>query len=216
MSVVNGQPEIVPILDIRETELTHQQCRELLALARQAIKRHLSSGGMSDLMPSDPTLNKNAGAFVTLWHSTAIDGSAISRTPSERLLRGCIGRTQADRPLYIVIQEMAIKAATFDFRFPPVTTDELDSIQIEISVLSPLERLDDINRVIIGHHGLMITSKNHRGLLLPEVAKRYGWSQMEFARYLCRKANLPLDHWRSKDANLFAFTTFSFDDAEFQ
>lgn len=215
MPVDNGTPEIETILDIREKQLSHQQGRELLALARQAIERHLSSDFVPEPIPSDPILYRFAGAFVTLWHVTRRASSFAASKPSSRVLRGCIGRTQADRPLCVVVAEMAVKAAVYDFRFPPVTAAELENIQIEISVLSPLEHLKDIDHIIIGHHGLMIIAQNQRGLLLPEVAHRYGWSQVEFVKNLCRKANLPSDQWHSPEAALFSFTTQTFEEGEF-
>jgi AmmeMemoRadiSam system protein A len=108
---------------------------------------------------------------------------------------------------------MAIKAAPADFRFPSLSPEELSRTNIEISVLSPLRKIANIREIKVGSHGLVIDGDGHRGLLLPQVADRYGWSQEEFAAYTCRKAGLPDDYWRDK-GTLYLFAAVSFDDGD--
>jgi AmmeMemoRadiSam system protein A len=114
-------------------------------------------------------------------------------------------------PLYLAVQDAAIKAATSDPRFYPVSTEELDSILIKISVLSAMRPVESLDEVVIGRDGLLIVSPRRRGLLLPEVPVVYGWDREEFVRYLCVKAGLPVDAW-PKQARLFAFNVESFEE----
>jgi AmmeMemoRadiSam system protein A len=116
---------------------------------------------------------------------------------------------EADAPLYAAVQDAAVKAATIDPRFYAVTTDELDGLSIEISILSPMRSIATLDEIKIGRDGLLIIGERRRGLLLPDVAVAYGWNAREFVRHLCRKAALPDDAWPGQ-ARLYAFTTESF------
>ena len=160
-------------------ELTSAQGRELLALARTALREHLLHEGLQPPAYSDEHLfSRLSGAFVTLRLAGA--------------LRGCIGQTQALMPLVEMISAMAIAAGTRDPRFSPVGADELDQLHYEISVLGPLEACG-IDQVRIGRDGLVVIGKTQRGLLLPEVAVQQGWDQLQFVENTCRKAGLPFD-----------------------
>lgn len=183
---------------------TSAQQTQLLRLARQAIAHYLTTGEM--LLPdvTDPALRQPAGAFVTLRQRP--DGV----TPKPARLRGCIGHVEGERPLNQVVADMAIKAATQDPRFPPVSLTELDDIRIEISVLSPVEPLEDVDQLQLGVHGLVIVSGWRRGLLLPQVPIQFGWTREEFLTGICRKAGLEPDAWQT--AELFTFTTTSFEE----
>ena len=124
-------------------------------------------------------------------------------------LRGCIGHTRADVPLYQAVQQMAVAAATSDPRFPPLTPEELSDVTVEISILSPFRRIMDAAQVEVGVHGLMIYKDNQRGLLLPQVPVEQGWDRQEYLDNLCLKAGLPADCWR-EGATLYAFTALVF------
>lgn len=167
---------------------------ELLAIARRAVSAHLREGEIPVESPASETLLAPGAAFVTLTRK----GS----------LRGCIGYTEAMSPLYRIVQECAIAAATEDPRFPPMTRDEIGKVRFEISVLSPLSPVSP-GEIAVGTHGLAIRKGMHRGLLLPQVAALHGWDRDTFLSHLCAKAGLPGDAWR-EEAELYSFTAVVF------
>ncbi|MCX6834517.1 MAG: AmmeMemoRadiSam system protein B, partial [candidate division Zixibacteria bacterium] len=171
----------------------------LLKIARQSIEAHLTGKPAPQFEVSD-TLKSNGGAFVTLTK----DGQ----------LRGCIGYTEAFKPLWQCVSECAVSAAVNDPRFPPVTAPELTSLHIEISVLTPLQRIKSLDDIKVGRDGLMISMGNRRGLLLPQVATEYGWTRDEFLQHTCQKAGLPLDAYRSPNAIIQKFQAIVFDETE--
>jgi uncharacterized protein len=145
--------------------------------------------------PADAQLLQHAGAFVTL-----------SRNGD---LRGCIGRIEAEQPVLLVVQQMAVSAAQNDPRFDPIGPNELDDLEVEISVLSPLRRISSIDEIVAGKHGLMITKGFYRGLLLPQVASERGWDRDTFLEATCEKAGLSPGAWR-KGALIEIFTALVF------
>jgi len=171
--------------------LTDDQRRSLLELARTAIAAQFDETVSVPACPDD-TLSALRGAFVTL----SISGS----------LRGCIGRIEATAPLWDIVAEMAHAAAFQDPRFPRLTRNELDMVDIEISILSPLERVDDPSDIRIGTHGLFIRKDIFSGLLLPQVASLRNWDVDTFLRETCRKAGLGPNEWQDEDAELFMFS----------
>ncbi len=180
-------------------DLTEAQREELLALARTTVEAHLVSGTIPDYKTDDPLLARRSGAFVTLKERGE--------------LRGCIGHTWADQPLYQVVQETAVSAATGDPRFPPLTPEELDNVTVEISILSPFRRVTDVEQIEVGTHGLMIFAGGGRGLLLPQVPVENGWNRETFLEELCQKAGLPAGCWQ-EGATLYAFTAAVFGEEE--
>lgn len=201
--------EIRELLDIRTTGLSPAQRQELLRLAHTAIEVYLESGEMSALETSDPLLRRCAGAFITLRRRAPAGGP---EEDAPELLRGCIGRSEADHSLYRVVQEMAVAAASRDYRFPPLLAAELNDISIEISVLSPLRPIQSLEEVRLGTDGLLVAAGERRGLLLPQVPGMFGWSHEEFVLNLCQKAGLPAGYWPNAKAALFAFTALEFSD----
>jgi len=163
---------------------------ELLAIARRAFSSFIRDGKVPDETPASARLSEKGAAFVTLTQ--------------EGRLRGCIGYTEATAPLYRTVQECAVAAAVEDPRFPPVAPSEIDSVRIELSVLTPMvpARPEDVE---IGIHGLMIRKGGRRGLLLPQVAEACGWDRKVFLSNVCRKAGLPPGEW-AKGAELYSFT----------
>ena len=142
-----------------------------------------------------PALQKKAGAFVTLHTSGK--------------LRGCIGRFDVDEPLYKIVQEMAIASATRDYRFAPVTAAELSEINIEISVLTPLRKIQSIDEIVLGKHGIYIKKGMQSGTFLPQVATDTKWSLEEFLGHCARdKAGIGWDGW--KDAEIFIYEAIVF------
>ncbi|MCX7854454.1 MAG: AmmeMemoRadiSam system protein B [Anaerolineae bacterium] len=176
-------------------DLTPERREALLTLARRTLESYLADGTLPPYETDDPNLLRPSGAFVTIRE----DGE----------LRGCIGHLRADTPLYRVVQEMAVAAATEDPRFPPLTREELARVRLEISVLSPFRRLTDPMQVEVGTHGLLILKGSQQGLLLPQVAVEEGWDREAFLEGLCRKAGLPAGCWR-EGAALYVFTAVVF------
>lgn len=162
---------------------------QLLAIAREALAAWVNRG--APVAPPAGASERRAGAFVTLH----VRGE----------LRGCIGHVQADRRLVDVVAECAVSAASADPRFPPVTAPELPLVAIEVSVLGPLEPVARIEEVEVGRHGLVVESGRRRGLLLPQVAREWGWDAVAFVAQTCRKAGLPQDAWPSGGATLLRF-----------
>jgi AmmeMemoRadiSam system protein A len=179
--------------------LTEAQRRELVSLARTTIGEYLKTGESPNYETSDPDLARRSGAFVTLKKGDE--------------LRGCIGNLRADMPLYQRVQELAIAAATSDPRFPPLRTEELDEVTIEISVLAPLHRVVDMQQIEVGTHGLVILQAGRQGVLLPQVPVQEGWNRGEFLENLCLKAGLMPNCWTSQPT-LYSFTAVVFGDAE--
>jgi AmmeMemoRadiSam system protein A len=155
---------------------------ELLTLSRNCLEEFLEHGRKTIKQPDSSELLERRGVFVTL------------QTHGE--LRGCIGVPEPVSPLFQAAQECAMSAARADPRFPPMTGVELPDLQIEISVLSPLETVQDIDGIEIGVHGLLLNYMGRRGLLLPQVALERGWDRETFLEQLCRKARLPATAWK--------------------
>lgn len=163
---------------------------ELLRMARLALESSIIRKRMPDDIPSHDTLSAPGSAFVTLR--------------SGGRLRGCIGYTEPHAPLYRIVRECVVAAATEDPRFPKVAAEEVPHLRIEISVLSPLSAIRP-EEVVPGVHGLMVRKGDHRGLLLPQVAPEQGWDRETFLSQVCVKAGLPPDGWK-EEADLYAFT----------
>jgi AmmeMemoRadiSam system protein A len=128
-------------------------------------------------------------------------------------LRGCRGEVPARRPLIEAVANLAIASAVDDSRFSPIELGEVSNLRIEISVLTPPQKIRP-EEIDVGRHGLMITAADGSGLLLPDVAVRYGWDREEFLRGVCTKAGLPETAWRGDDVEIFAFETDSWGEEE--
>lgn len=184
---------------------------ELLRLARQTIAAYVTTGDTTPYETDDPWLQRLAAVFVTLRVRPA-PGQVALPGEEQGELRGCIGQVEAELPLYLAVQSAAVKAATVDPRFYPVQPEELDTLLIEISILSAMRPVRDLDDIAIGRDGLLISGSGRRGLLLPEVPVHFDWDQAEFVRNLCHKAGLPTDAWPAR-ARLYAFTTDSFEES---
>ncbi len=158
-----------------DLSMTFQQ--RALQVVRETLEHHLNGKPVPEFKFSEKKFAEKSGIFVTL--------------KQDENLRGCIGFIQGFAPLSEAIPEMAISAATRDPRFKPVTSDELPNIKIEISVLSPLEKVKDISEIEIGRHGLLLQLAGRSGLLLPQVPVEWNWDREEFLTNLCIKAGLP-------------------------
>jgi AmmeMemoRadiSam system protein A len=162
--------------------LSHEERLALLRHARQTIAASLGrEGAPGPLTLTDPY--RHAGAFVTLEVSNE--------------LRGCIGHPGSEKPLDEVVAECALAAASDDPRFPPVGPRELEGMEVEISVLTPIEPVADLTEIKVGRDGLVVQQGQRRGLLLPQVALEQGWDRETFLSHTCLKAGLRADAWRT-------------------
>jgi AmmeMemoRadiSam system protein A len=173
--------------------------RELLRIARATLREYLTTGFMPPGAPHRRSLLEPRGAFVTI------------HTRGE--LRGCIGRVDADTPLYLAVEQLAVSAATRDPRFDPLRAEELSETRVEISVLSPLSA-GKAEEVQIGKHGLVITKGVRRGLLLPQVAVEHNLEREQFLDETCAKAGLPPGAWKEPGTTLEVFTADVFREPE--
>lgn len=171
--------------------LTPEQRQKLLDLARKSIGAHLEGKSFVESNIDDPELEKHGAAFVTLTR--------------EGRLRGCIGYSEPLYPLHEAVSRCAVAAATQDYRFAPVTLEELPELRLSISALTPLTRLEGIDLLEPGRHGLLIVGGGRRGLLLPQVAAERGWDRERFLGETCRKAGLADDAWKEEEVELFVF-----------
>jgi hypothetical protein len=169
---------------------TDDEKKELLSLAKKAIHEYVANKKMMEVDIKNPKLKNDGAVFVTIKEHGA--------------LRGCIGHVQAVMPLYQSVVKNAIAASSGDPRFPPMTKDELGDIDVEISILSPMQRVKDVREIEIGRHGLVIRKDSRSGLLLPQVPLEQGWDRETFLRQICAKAGLPENAW--KEADLYSFT----------
>ncbi|MCD6228846.1 MAG: AmmeMemoRadiSam system protein B [Candidatus Omnitrophica bacterium] len=181
-------------------QLTKDEKVTLLKIARATLESYLKEGKLPKFEVDSPRLKEKRGVFVTL--------------KKEGDLRGCIGRIVADTPLYEAVSKMAIESATGDPRFPPVRWEELKDIEIEISVLSPFEKVESLDEIQVGRDGLMIRKGLYSGLLLPQVPLEYNWDKITFLQHLCLKAGLPPQAYKGKDVTIYKFTALVFSESE--
>ena len=181
--------------------LDKNQRTKLLEIARHSIETYLKTGKKIQLTEQDPLLLKEMGAFVTL--------------SKHGQLRGCIGNLIGKQPLYLTIRDMAIEAATGDPRFPAVDLSEIKELEIEISVLSPLERIESADKIELGKHGVLVKKGFSSGVFLPQVAAETGWSKEEFLSNLCsHKAGLAPDAWKDKSTEIYIFSAEVFSEKD--
>ena len=179
-------------------ELTDKEKATLLNIAQNAIEAEMNHQEIPELKIDSETLKQKRGAFVTLKKNGD--------------LRGCIGYIKAYKPLGETVQEMAIAAAFHDPRFPSLKPDEVKQLTFEISVLSPLKRIHDINEIEVGKHGLYMIRGHKSGLLLPQVATEYGWDRQTFLKQTCYKAGLHPDAWMDDATEIYIFSADYFGD----
>ncbi|MBM3709846.1 MAG: AmmeMemoRadiSam system protein A [Actinobacteria bacterium] len=181
-------------------ELSKKQKETLLDIARKTIENAVSKKDFAEFKIDDRVLNTKCGAFVTIH--------------KKGNLRGCIGNIVSSIPLWKTVRKMAVEAALHDPRFQPVNQSELKDIDIEISVLSPFEKITDINQIEVGKHGLFIKQEFYQGLLLPQVASEYNWSRKEFLEHTCMKAGLFKDCYKEKNCEIYIFAATVFGEKE--
>jgi AmmeMemoRadiSam system protein A len=171
--------------------LSEAEQKELLGAARRTLEVYLTNSQTPSIETSSSALLERRGAFVTLHKASQ--------------LRGCIGTFEEKDPLIDTVQRMAVAAATTDPRFPPVKTDELSSLEIEISALTPLREAAP-EEIQVGVHGIYITRGLQRGVLLPQVATENRWDRETFLEHTCLKAGLPTDAWKETGTQIEIFS----------
>ena len=187
--------------DTKDFSLEKKDKEKLLDIARHSMEEYVSNGKIPviDEKTLSPILIQPFGAFVTLKENGD--------------LRGCIGRFEATEPLYKVIQEMAVAASTQDSRFPEVKPSEFKEIDIEISVLTPMRKINSIDEFQLGKQGIYMKKGYSTGTFLPQVATETGWTKEEFLGHCARdKAHIGWDGW--KDAELYVYEAYVFGEKE--
>jgi len=164
------------------SQLSEKDKETLLQIARRSVQAYLADETVQFPDIESSILGEDRGVFVTIHLG--------------KELRGCVGTIQPEESLYENVAACAVAAASRDSRFAPVRADELPQLDFEISVLSPLQDVSDIQNIEIGVHGLVISMGNARGLLLPQVAAEYRWNREQFLNETCRKAGLPPSAWK--------------------
>ncbi len=170
--------------------LTQADKRYLLRLARRSIEQYLTTGTLPLPRLYSPGLRAPRGAFVTLKRKGD--------------LRGCIGYMAGDLPLALTVARTALDSAFKDGRFRSLRPYELKGLTVEISAMTPMERVDGPGAVVVGRDGVLIEKGGHRAVFLPQVAPEQGWTREEMLEHLCLKAGLDADAWRH-GANFYTF-----------
>src|SRR6202158_4556308 len=163
----------------------------LVEIARRAISSVILEKRLPDFPPYPAALSEPRGAFVSLYCGG--------------ILRGCVGQVESPGLLADVVVRSAINAALYDSRFPPISGEEIASLEIEISVLTALDRILP-EAIVAGRHGLMVVRESSKGLLLPQVATERKWSGQRLLEKTCVKAGLAPDVWRDPATQVFGFT----------
>lgn len=183
--------------------LTIEEKRILLEAARKSIESVFLNIGPKEIEISKyPALAGNSGAFVTLTKN--------------RELRGCIGFVKSEDGLYHSICRAAVSAAMEDRRFYPLVFKELQTVEIEISVLYDFKKMKSYDDIILGEHGLLLKEEGRRGLLLPQVPGEHGWNKEDYLSGICKKAGLPGLYWQGKILNIELFKAEVFSESELE
>ncbi|MGH9710222.1 MAG: AmmeMemoRadiSam system protein A [Candidatus Acidiferrales bacterium] len=180
--------------------LGSEEKKILLGIARKAIALTFTEGRQLEIAAPEGALAARGGAFVTLR--------------KRGRLRGCIGRLSPEESLASVVAYCAAAAATEDPRFSRLRADEFGELEIEISVLSELQKAQP-EQVEAGMHGLVISRNGHRGVLLPQVAREHSWSRERFLEETCHKGGLNPDAWKEPETEVEIFTAETFSEADF-
>jgi hypothetical protein len=171
----------------------------LLKVVRDSVTAAVNKWIVAVPVSDEKDLAVKCGCFVTLKNSSR--------------LRGCIGQFTSGKPLIELVSEMAIAAAVNDARFlgDPITVEEIDNLEFEISVLSPLEKSDDPSSLRLGIDGIYIVQGHKSGCFLPQVATEAGWTEKQFLTYCCvQKAGLDPEAWRDPQTVVYLFTAECF------
>jgi uncharacterized protein (TIGR00296 family) len=165
-----------------------EEARISVRLAREAIETAINTGERLKTPQDLPAIfDELGGVFVTL-HSGA--------------LRGCVGYPYASKSIKDALIDSAISAALYDYRFPPVNAEEFARITVEITLLTKPKRISRSTEIAIGKHGIIVKKGSRQGLLLPQVATEFNWTQQEFLDQTYVKAGL---NPHEEDVEIFVF-----------
>ncbi len=181
-----------------ELNLDDKEKKYYLQIARQTIADELG-------IPYKIDIEQNYNAP----HGKDLYGVFVTLTEDQEL-RGCIGYIRGYEPLTMSVKKMAKEAAFHDYRFGPLRKEEFERIKIEISILSPMQKINSINEIVIGRDGLMITRQNNSGLLLPQVPVEYNWDLKTYLEHLCLKAGLPTNAYELSGTIIYRFSAYIF------
>lgn len=185
----------------KQMGLNDQQKIKLLEIARKTIETYIREGRKIEINVEDEELKVERGVFVTIHKNGR--------------LKGCIGNIMPINKLYLAVQEMAIQSSTNDPRFTAVNEDELNNIEIEISVLTVPRKVENVEDIVMERDGVIVKNGFRQGVYLPQVATETGWSREEFLSSLCySKAGLSPDAWKDKSTQLFNFQAEVFSEKE--
>jgi MEMO1 family protein len=182
-------------VEAEEIRFSPEEHRKLFSIARESIAAALSGERPQEFEITEPNLVLKRGVFVTLTRRGR--------------LRGCIGHFEPDMPLHEIVAQMAVAAATQDYRFfdNPITQTEMKEIDVKISILSPLRKIQSIDEIEIGKHGIWVRMGGKSGTYLPEVATEMGWNRIQFLESCCEeKAGLPADAWKN-GADIYIYSS---------
>lgn len=185
----------------QEPSLTPADKKAMLRFVRETISRYLSTQTVPLARGFSPDLQYPQGIFVTL--------------KKKEQLRGCIGRIVPDAPLSKLMGTIALQSAFEDPRFKPVTAKELDDLEIEISVLTPMKQVKGPGDIVVGRDGVVLRKGGRSAVFLPQVAPEQGWGRDEMLDHLSMKAGLSRGSWR-EGAEFFTFQAIVFSEKEFQ
>ncbi|MGM0567593.1 MAG: AmmeMemoRadiSam system protein A [Elusimicrobiota bacterium] len=181
--------------------LTKKQKIKLVNIARTTMEKYIKKNEIYVPRVEDPVLNEKRGVFVTL--------------KSGSMLRGCIGSIMPENKLYLSVRDMTVKSSVSDPRFMPVTAEEIDNINIEISVLSIPEEVSSPEQIKIPGDGVIVKKDGRAGVYLPQVAYETGWTKEQFLNNLCEsKAGLKTDAWKDPKTHIFSFRAEVFNEKE--
>lgn len=189
--------------------LNKAEKKYLLSLARSSIEHYLIKRNilkpeiseLSELKKLNPSYFEKMGCFVTL---KTLEGE----------LRGCIGLIESDRALIDNVIEYAVVASQEDPRFPPVEKKELSELTLEISVMGKVEKVLELESIVVGKHGLIMKQGRRKGLLLPQVSVEWGWNLTQFLEHTCMKAGLPREAYKDPSTEIFYFTAEVFSEKD--
>ena len=190
--VTNDKARVVgyAAMGLYQGKLTSGERTELLALAKKTVASYVNNGSTPEYAGHDPRLMAQGATFVTIKRNN--------------MLRGCIGNIQPNMPLYRSVITNAVSASSRDPRFRAMTREELKDMEIEVTVLSPLEPLQNTGDIRIGTHGILLVKGMNSGVFLPQVPVENNWDLTTYLEQVSLKAGLPKDAW--KDAQLYTFT----------
>jgi AmmeMemoRadiSam system protein A len=182
-----------------EFELSEPEKKILLAISRDELRQVLGNMGNTLQLPTEipATLQHCCGLFVSLYN--------------QHQLRACLGRFNFDKPLLKAIREITRSSALFDSRFPEIKMDEFNDIRIEVSVLTPLNRITNIDEIQLGTHGIYLKNGTMSGTYLPQVANKTGWTIEQFLGHCSKeKAGLGWDGWKNKSTEIYTYRAIVF------